>query len=397
MSKGTNRFVSILTGIALIAFGFGGAFYFVKTKPKAERRRPMSSMVPVVETIQLSASDQALKIDCLGTVIADTSASIQAEVSGRIIAVSPALVEGELVNEGDVLVEIEETDYRLALLHAEANLLTAQSNLRIEEGQQEVVRNELEMMGEAPSDDYRDLVLREPQLNSAKAAMKSAELAVEGAKLSLERTKIRAPYDAVIVSTYADVGDFAQTSKALLELAATDRYLVRASIPLNSLQALPRIRHAAYPAEITLTDGTTRPAQTYQLLPDLSEKGRMARILLSVEAPYASNFGRPLLLNEYVRVRIAGEIVENTILLQRKFLRDGNVVWTINPAGKLTIIPVEILQGYSDEVITRISGHSNLEIVTTDLSAAVEGMQLRRVGESTRKQPKDGETQGSKP
>jgi len=397
MSKGTNRFVSILTGIALIAFGFGGAFYFVKTKPKAERRRPMSSMVPVVETIQLSASDQALKIDCLGTVIADTSASIQAEVTGRIIAVSPALVEGELVNEGDVLVEIEETDYRLALLHAEANLLTAQSNLRIEEGQQEVVRNELEMMGEAPSDDYRDLVLREPQLNSAKAAMKSAELAVEGAKLSLERTKIRAPYDAVIVSTYADVGDFAQTSKALLELAATDRYLVRASIPLNSLQALPRIRHAAYPAEITLTDGTTRPAQTYQLLPDLSEKGRMARILLSVEAPYASNFGRPLLLNEYVRVRIAGEIVENTILLQRKFLRDGNVVWTINPAGKLTIIPVEILQGYSDEVITRISSHSNLEIVTTDLSAAVEGMQLRRVGESTRKQPKDGETQGSKP
>ncbi len=82
--------------------------------------------------------------------------------------------------------------------------------------------------------------------------MKRAELAVDGAMLSLERTKIQAPYDAVIVSTDADVGDFAQTSKALLELAATDRYFIRASIPLNSLQAMPRIGHDTYPAEIVM-------------------------------------------------------------------------------------------------------------------------------------------------
>jgi RND family efflux transporter MFP subunit len=395
MKKGNTRFVPLLTGIALIAVGLGGAFYYLSTKPKAERRRPMSSMVPVVETMQLSASGQALKIDCLGTVIADKTAAIQAEVSGRIIAVNPALVEGELVKKGDVLVEIEDADYQLALLKAEANLLTAQSNLRIEEGQQEVVRNELEMMGEAPSDDYRDLVLREPQLKSTGAAVKGAELAVESAKLNLERTKIRAPYDAVIVSTDADVGDYAQTSRAMLELAATDRYFIRASIPLSSLEALPRIGNTAYPAEITLSNGTTRPAQTHRLLPDLSEKGRMARILLSVESPYASGSGRPLLLGEFVRVRIAGETVENATLLPRKFLRDGDVIWTIDSEGKLHILPVEILQGYTDEVLIRIAGDSKLEIVTTDLSAAVEGMQLRRVGEPARKQPKDGKSQGT--
>lgn len=394
MKKGTTRFVPILTGIALIAVGLGGAFLFLKTKPQAERRRPMSSMVPVVETLRLSASPQALRIDCLGTVIADKTASIQAEVSGRIIAVNPALVEGELVTKDDVLVEIEDADYQLALLRAEANLLTAQSNRRIEEGQQEVVRNELEMMGEAPSDDYRDLVLREPQLKSAEAAVRSAELAVQSAQLNLERTKIRAPYDAVIVSTDADVGDYAQVSRALLELAATDRYFVRASIPLNSLDALPRIGRTPYPAEITLSDGTTRPALTRRLLPDLSEKGRMARILLSVDAPYADGNGRPLLLNEFVRVSIAGESVEDATLLPRKFLRDGNVVWTIDADGKLHLLPVEILQSYVDEVLTRIEGEPQLEVVTTDLSAAVEGMQLRRASDPTRKQPRDEKPKG---
>lgn len=394
MKKGTTRLVPILTGIVLIAIGLGGAFLFLRTKPQAERRRPMSSMVPVVETMHLSASPQALRIDCLGTVIADKTAAIQAEVSGRIIAVNPALVEGELVKEGDVLVEIENTDYRLALLKAETNLLTAQSNRRIEEGQQEVVRNELEMMGEAPSDDYRDLVLREPQLKSAEAAVKSAELAVQSARLNLERTNIRAPYDAVIVSTDADVGDYAQTSRTLLELAATDRYFVRASIPLNSLDALPGIGRTPYRADITLSDGTTRPALTHRLLPDLSEKGRMARILLSVDAPFARDSGRPLLLNEFVRVSIAGETVEEATLLPRKYLRDGDVVWTVDPDGKLHILSADVLQSYTDEVLTRIAGESKLEVVTTDLSAAIEGMQLRRAGEPVRKQPREGKPKG---
>ena len=310
MKKVVKHLISILIGIALLAGGIIAAQIFIKTKPEAKRRGGMSSMVPVVETMPLTASSQPLKIDCLGTVIADKDAAIQAEVTGRITAVNPKLVEGELIKKGDVLVEIDNTDYKLALLTAEANLLKAQSSYRIEEGQQDVVRHELKLMGDKESGNYRDLMLREPQLKSAEAEIKSAQAAVESAKTNLSRTKITAPFDAVIVATDADIGDYAQPSKTLLELAATDRYFIRASVPLSALEPLPELGKQPYSAEVTLSDATTRNAETYKLLPDLTEKGRMARILLSAENPYDAKHGRPLLLNEVVRINITGEIAE---------------------------------------------------------------------------------------
>ncbi|VGO17116.1 Multidrug resistance protein MdtA [Pontiella desulfatans] len=381
MNNATRRIVSIIIGLAFIAGGFLAARYFVKNKPEAQRRRAMSSMVPVVETQKMKTTDQTHAVECLGTVAADQSAALQPEVSGRIVAVAPGLVEGGLVKKGDVLVEIEPTDYELALAKAEAALLTARSNYRIEEGQQDVVRHELELMDEEQEGSYRDLMLREPQLKSAEANVKSAELAVESAKLNLARTKIRAPFDAVVVSETADVGDYAQSSKVLVELAATDRFFVRASIPLSALGPLPQLGRQPYAATLTLSDGTTRAAQTHRLLPGLSTKGRMARLLLTADLPYSGE-GRPMLIDEYVRIRIEGETINDALLLPRVYLRDGNVVWTIDGENKLRILAAEVLQGYADDVLVRIDGPAQLEIVTSGLPAAVDGMELRRVGEA---------------
>jgi RND family efflux transporter MFP subunit len=389
MNHKTQRLISILIGSLLLITGLFGAILFVKTKPEAERRRSMSSMIPVVETMPLTFANQPLQIDCLGTVIPDKFASLQAEVSGRIVAVADNLVEGNRVQKDDVLVEIEPANYELALAQAEANLLTAQSNLRIEEGQQDVVRNELDLMDSEQTENYRDLLLREPQLKSAQAAVKSAELAVESAQLDLNRTKIRAPFDAVIISSDADIGDYAQSSKTLIELAATDRYFIRASVPLSALDSLPKLGTQPYSAEIVLSDGSIRPALTHRLLPDLTDTGRMARILLVVNSPYAGSDGRPMLLNEIVRVNITGEIAKNATRIPRKYLRDGNVVWTIDSENKLRILPAEVLQGYADEVLIRVDADSGMELVITDLISSVEGMQLRRVGEQAPDQPND--------
>ncbi|MDZ8118352.1 efflux RND transporter periplasmic adaptor subunit [Pontiella agarivorans] len=386
MNNASRRTLSILIGLVFIIGGLLIARYFMTNKPEAQRRRAMSSMVPVVETVSMKTAAHIHTVECLGTVTAEKSADLRPEVSGRIIAVNPGLVEGGLVKQGDVLVEIDDADYRLALAEAEAALLTAQSNYRIEEGQQDVVRHEMEMMGTDESDAYSDLMLREPQLKSAEAAIKTAELAVESAKLDLERTKIHAPFDAVVVSETADVGDYAQSSSTLIELAAIDRFFVYSSIPFSSLTPLPEIGSKTYPAELTLSDGTTRLAQTYKLLPTLTDTGRMARILLTADQPYTTG-DRPMLINEYVRIRINGDSIPDSMMIPRKYLRDGNVVWTIDSENKLRILQAEVIDGYADEMLIRIDGPAEIEIVTTELSAAVEGMQLRRDGEPMPESP----------
>jgi len=380
--KKNKRFSAVLIGVGLLVIGIVGAIAFVKTKPQAKRNSSMSSMVPVIETVQLSVSSLPRIVEGLGTVIADKLATMQSEVSGRIVAVSDTLVEGGRVRNGEVLIEIEASDYQLALAKAEASLLDAQSNLRLEEGNQAVARHEMTLIGEDVDEAYKDLMLREPQLKSAQAAVKSAQATLDSARLDLERTEIKAPFDAVIVSVDADVGDYAQPSTKLVELAATDRYFIQASVPLSSLEPLPMLGETPYSVAVTLSDQTTRAAQTYKLLPDLTETGRMAQLLLTVDHPYDSAESRPLLLNEVVRFRVQGEMAEGVSLIPRTQLRDGDVIWMIDGENKLRIIPADVLQGYADEVLVRIEGSEGMEVVTTDIAAAVEGMQLRRVGES---------------
>ena len=384
MSEINRRSIAVMTGLGLLGAGVIGAVLLVKTKPQAERMKPMSSMIPVVETMPLEVSSRPLVVEGLGTVIADKAVSIRPQVSGKIVSVSDALVEGGHVKKGDVLIEIEDADYRLALAKAEAALLTARSTLRLEEGEQSVARHEMELLDDAGDVDesYRDLMLREPQLLAVQANVASAQATLETAALNLERTTINAPFDAVVVAAEADAGDFAQSSMELVELAATDRYFIRASVPLSALVPLPNLGKQPYPATLTLSDGTTREARTHRLLPDLTRTGRMAQMLLVVDAPYTSQDGRPLLLDEMVRFRIQGTVADNVTLIPRSYLRDGDVVWMMDREKKLKILPAKVLQGYADDVLVRIDGADGMELVITDLVAAVDGMQLRLVGDS---------------
>jgi RND family efflux transporter MFP subunit len=376
-----RRFTAVLIGGALLVIGVVGAIAFVKTKPEAQRKRSMSSMVPVVETMPLEVSSLPQVVEGLGTVKANQSATLIAEVSGQILAVSDTLVEGALVRKGDLLLEIDDSEYQCDVADAEGDLLAAQADLRLEEGEQAVARHELTLVGEDVDEAYKDLILRAPQLQSAQAAVMSAQAALNTAKLDVARTKIRAPYDAVIVSTLADVGDHASTSTDLIELAAINRYFVQAAVPLRALLPLSKLGKEPYEATLILSDGSEYPAQTFNLLPDLTDTGRMAQLLLVVDSPYKMA-GRPLLLNEMVRFRIQGDVADGVSLLPRKYLRDGDVIWVIDAENKLHVLPAEVLMGYADEVLVRVEGAEGLELVKTDLSAAVEGMQLKAVGAS---------------
>ncbi|MFA5687549.1 MAG: efflux RND transporter periplasmic adaptor subunit [Kiritimatiellales bacterium] len=371
-----QRMIGLLTGAGMLLFGSISGWLFYKSKPVAQRTR-MSTMIPVVEVTELTRVSVPVSVDCMGTVIADRDVSIQAEVAGRITGTLPGLVEGVFVNAGDVLLTIDRSDYELAVQQAEAALHGAQSALRQEEGRQAVAKHELELIGEGRSmdDAYRDLTLREPQLKAAQADLDAAKTKLERANLDLRRTNIAAPFDAVVQSVDVDPGDYASMNRTLLQLVATDRFFVRASLPLNALSLFPEIENNSYPAEIILTDGTVRSGTLYKLLPDLTAQGRMARILIAVADPFAG--ARPLLLGEVVRVKLTGQTEENVCLIERTAYRDGSNVWMVDAENKMHILPAEFVQGYEQQVLVRVHFKEGWQLVSSDIPAPVQGMELR--------------------
>lgn len=373
-----NRILKVSIGIGLLLIGVVGAVIIFKTKQQPSRR-PMSAMIPVVEVAELSAVSTSVTVNCMGTVIADRQAALQAEVTGRIVDLMPGLVEGALVRKDDVLLTIDPRDYQLAVAQAEATLHSAQSSLRLEEGEQAVAKHERELIGSNVSLDgaYEDLMLREPQLKAARAAVETAEAALDTAKLNLERTDVRAPFDGVVQAVHVDEGDFASSSKTLVELVAADRFFVRTSLPVSSLAMFPGIGENEFGAEIQLTDGGFRSGRIYKLLPDLSEQGRMARILVAVDNPLSSENGRPMLLGEYVRVKLMGKEVQDVFLIDRSSLHDGSVIWLIDEDNRMHIRSAERIQGYENQVMIRSEIPDGWKLVTSDIAAPVEGMEVR--------------------
>lgn len=371
-------------GVCILVLAITGAVVMVKNKPQAQRK-PMSSMIPVVKIAPITTETTAVSVQCLGTVIAEDEAVLEAEVSGRITQLSPALVEGSLVKKGELLLTIDPRDYELAVARAEAGCLTAESNLRLEEGQQSVAQHEMELMGSDSSIDlaYRDLMLRGPQLKSAQANFKTAQADLDAAKLDLERTQIRAPFDGVVRAVSVSVGDQARSGKSLLTLTASARFFVQGSLPIGSLASFPDLGASTYTAKVVLGDGAVRNGVLYKILPDLSETGRMARLLVSVDDPLSVTAGRPLLLGDVVRVELLGRQVDGVCRLPRTYWRDGAVVWMIDDQNELHVCPATLVQGYENEVLVRIEFLPEWQLVTSDIPAPVDGMPLRVQGDAT--------------
>jgi len=113
------------------------------------------------------------------------------------------------------------------------------------------------------------------------------------------------------------------------------------------------------------------------VLPDLSENGRMARVLIAINRPLDGDTMRPLLLDEMAKVELAGRTVDNVFLIDRTSLRDGSVLWMMTPDERIRICPAESIQGYANSVLVRASISNDWKLIVSDLAAPVDDMQVR--------------------
>jgi hypothetical protein len=123
-----------------------------------------------------------------------------------------------------------------------------------------------------------------------------------------------------------------------------------------------------------------REGRVLKLMGDLEPNGRLARLLIEVEDPMdlkkRNGERSPMLLGDYVSVLIQGKTVEEVFVIDRSYLRDGDSILTVNNEDRLMIDEVEIVwQGEDDILATGITPGTMM--VTSDLSAPVEGMKVR--------------------
>jgi RND family efflux transporter MFP subunit len=357
------------------------------TEPSAERETATLSRAMLVEVVPAEYGTFRPTIVETGTVAPAREVQLAPEVDGRILELHPDFTPGGFIKAGEVVLKIDPADYENALAQRKNELKQAQTELALEMGRQQVARRDFELLGQRLPEGDNNLVLREPQLAAAETRVKAAEAAVEQAQLDLDRTELRSPFDAQILSRHVNLGSQVSRGMPVAQVVGIEQYWVMATVPPVKLPFIhfPSGDAPGAPVELVKRSAgnvtVSREGRLYRLVGELETNTRLAKVVIEVEDPLSLSEAfadkPPLLVGEFLEVRITGKTLENVARMPIDYLRKNNTIWVMNEADKLEIRQPEIVFKDAGHAYLRSGLKGGERVVTSSLSRVTEGAELR--------------------
>jgi len=199
-----------------------------------------------------------------GNVIANRSVTLATRIMGRIIQVHAS--EGDKLTSGQIIVEIDDTEYRAQLKSAEASKDKASAELA--HRQRIIKRLQHLIKTNAVSQDVIDAATY--QLELAEASLKIAQAQIESIRSTLAETLIRAPFDSVVIKKFAEIGLVTQPGQALYEIQDQSQLKFRARVKERDLAHI-KLNDTAL---ITITSLGDEPvsARVIRIIPNGDER-----------------------------------------------------------------------------------------------------------------------------
>jgi len=377
-----------LLSILVLFVGFSVAVLYVNNPEEAIKVPRVENRGILVETKKIEVGDYRLVIEAMGQIVPAKQIELKPQISGEIVDAESEFLPGGFFEIGEPIFYIDDEDYKIAEKKQRAILKQKYADLKLEMGRQEIAKSELQMLSKNSGYKVKntDLALRQPQLIKAKSELDKAKSDVDMALLNLSRTVVNAPFDAMVVERNATIGDKVNTQTSVAKLVSTDEYWVKLSVPLKDMRWLnipdPNDDSKVTLARIVMDGGRGwRNGRLLKVVGTLDNKSRLADMIVTIPDPLLlardeDTDELPVILGDYVKVKMGGKTIQNVIRLPIKFLRDGNVVWAVKD-GKLAFKKVKLIHEDRRYVYIRNGLEDVSEIITSDVPVAVDGMKIR--------------------
>ena len=378
--------IVIFGGLLLLAVG-------IMLKPPETQQRTDFAGPPLAgEAMTLQPQDYPIQLQSYGTVQPKTRTMLVSQVGGQIVDVNPNVRDGGFFERGDVLVTVDPRDYAADVRIAEAARADAEQALAEAEARTEQAREDWERLGntgEAP-----DLVLRVPQLEAAKARVRSAEAALQKAELDFERTRIRAPFAGRVLKKFVDLGQVVGTNSQIAEIYATDVVEIRLplrnrDLPFINLPEAYRysdtVQNSGAPVEIRsdLAGNAIWQAELVRTEGSIDETARQLHVIAQNEDPFGANEAAttPLKIGQYVTAKLAGNVVTDALVVPNQTIYQGTYVYVVEE-GVLRRRDIDIAWQNDEEAIVSNGLKAGDKLVTTALGQVTSGIRVSILGDN---------------
>ena len=326
--------------------------------------------LPVVNVVHPVAGPNMLTVAATGSVDVRNRVALTPQVTGRVVSISPSLVVGGTFKAGEQLLLIDPRDFQLAAEAAEADVATAESDLKLEQARSDAARANYDLLH--PGEEVPALVARVPQIAQAEARLAAARARQRVAALDLERTAFSLPFDGTVTRTSAEVGQLLTRGQSFGEVFAEDAIEVVAPVSSDDLKRLdPAVgRRAQIRGPYRTFDAVVEKVSA-----ELDSRTRFATLYLKVT-------GEPPVPGTFVDVEIDGPVFDDTFLLPDSAEQANTRVWIV-ANGELRAVSTPTLGRTADGWITQAFDPED-GVVLGAVPGATEGQIVQVAGSNRR-------------
>ena len=342
-------------GVGLAGLVIYGLLQVTKPQPSPNIEAPRPVSVNVAPAIRAASRPTVV---VYGEVRPAVRTQLVAQVGGKITSVAPDFIEGGQFASGDVLLSIEDTDYRAAVDERRARVAAAKVDLEQALADADVARKQL-----AGQSNPSPLALKKPQVARAESALKAAQTALSLALTNLERTQISLPFKGRVESQAADLGQYVNPGKVLGTVFGTDVAEVRVALTTSQLSALgiPVGYIGGETGGLVTTLSAVMGGRVHRW------EGRLTGLDAGIEATTRSVYGTvrikdpygdvhadssmPLAVGLYVDAEVQGQTIIDAVQIASEGLRAGDEVFILDGEGLLDVRQVDVIHRNRDMVM----------------------------------------------
>lgn len=335
-----------LYAVVALVFATGVWYFGFRSEPSQARKggfsfRSRGGTTPIpVRAIPARQQPLSVHLRAIGTVVPLNTVTVRSRVEGPLLKV--AFQEGQEVTQGQLLAEIDPTQYKIRLAQMEANL-------RQNAAQLTTARSDLARLKKLQTQQLitqQELEAQQALVAEREAAAAADQAQVDDARRQLGYTRIEAPISGRLGMRQVDAGNLIRPNDAngLVVITQTKPIALTFTVPENDLQKVVDPLRAGEKLPVEAWDRNEKGVLASGVLKTVDNQIDLATGTLRLKAEFP-NQDEKLFPNQFVNIRLKVETLKDAVVIPTaavQFGSRGPYVYVVNEQNLATVRDLQL-------------------------------------------------------